>query len=87
MRAASSLIADGTLVRAVGDGAVVLAVCAGFQLVGRSFPDAGDRPHEGLGLLDVATRKGGPRPGGGGAGGRHRPQGRPGGSTAVHCPA
>jgi len=61
VRAATSLIGEGTLARAVDDGAVVLAVCAGFQLVGRSFPDAADRPHEGLGLLDVTTRKGGLR--------------------------
>jgi CobQ-like glutamine amidotransferase family enzyme len=58
VRAAASLIADGTLARAVGRGAVVLGVCAGFQLLGTSFPDSADRAHDGLGLLDVATRKG-----------------------------
>jgi CobQ-like glutamine amidotransferase family enzyme len=58
VRAATSLVADGTLARAVDDGAVVLAVCAGFQLIGRSFPDAEDRPHPGVGLLDLTTRKG-----------------------------
>ena len=41
---------------------MVLGVCAGYQLLGHSFPDSADRPHEGLGLLDVTTRKGtGPR--------------------------
>jgi hypothetical protein len=35
----------------------VLAVCAGFQIVGRSFPDADGRSCEGLGLLDVVTVK------------------------------
>ncbi len=58
VRAATTLIADGTLLRSVADGAVVLGVCAGFQLLGREFPDAADRPHDGLGLLDVTTRKG-----------------------------
>ena len=58
VRAATTLIADGTLLRAAADGAVVLGVCAGFQLLGREFPDAADRPHDGLGLLDVTTRKG-----------------------------
>jgi CobQ-like glutamine amidotransferase family enzyme len=58
VRAATALRADGTLHRAVGRGAVVLGVCAGYQLLGRSFPDRDDRPHEGLGLLDVVTRKG-----------------------------
>jgi lipid II isoglutaminyl synthase (glutamine-hydrolysing) len=62
VRAAAALIADGTLVRACERGAAVLGVCAGYQLLGRSFPDAVDRSQEGLGLLDVATRKGsGPR--------------------------
>jgi CobQ-like glutamine amidotransferase family enzyme/UDP-N-acetylmuramyl tripeptide synthase len=44
--------------RAVDDGAVVLAVCAGYQLVGRSFPDATGALRPGLGLLDVTTVKG-----------------------------
>ena len=44
--------------RAVDAGAVVLGVCAGYQLLGHSFPDSADRPHDGLGLLDVTTRKG-----------------------------
>ena len=58
VRAATTLITDGTLTRSVEDGAVILGVCAGFQLLGREFPDAADRPHDGLGLLDVTTRKG-----------------------------
>jgi lipid II isoglutaminyl synthase (glutamine-hydrolysing) len=57
VRAARTLIEDGTLVRRVADGAVVLAVCAGFQIVGRTFPGAGGEPHEGVGLLDVDTVK------------------------------
>lgn len=58
VRAAEALVADGELHRAVDRGAVVLGVCAGFQLLGHSFPDSEDRPHPGLGLLDVTTRKG-----------------------------
>ena len=62
VRSAEALREDGTLSWAVDRGAVVLGVCAGYQLLGRSFPDSLDRPHEGLGLLDVTTRKGnGPR--------------------------
>jgi len=57
-RAVMALEADGTLVTAVGRGAVVLAVCAGFQIVGRSFPSADGRALPGLGLLDVETVKG-----------------------------
>lgn len=62
VRAARTLIDDGTLARRVAGGAVVLAVCAGFQIVGRTFPGASGDAHEGLGLLDVDTVKGpGPR--------------------------
>jgi hypothetical protein len=62
VRAARTLIDDGTLARRVAGGAVVLAVCAGFQVVGRSFPGAGGEAHEGVGLLDIETVKGeGPR--------------------------
>ena len=63
VRAAEALVADGTLHRAVDEGAVVLGVCAGYQILGHSFPDSADRAHPGLGLLDVTTRKGtGSRP-------------------------
>jgi CobQ-like glutamine amidotransferase family enzyme len=58
VRAARTLIDDGTMAARVADGAVLLAVCAGFQIVGRSFPDAVGEAHEGLGLLDLETVKG-----------------------------
>jgi lipid II isoglutaminyl synthase (glutamine-hydrolysing) len=58
VRAAESLLADGTILSAVEQGAVVLGVCAGYQILGNSFPDSADRPHPGLGLLDVVTHKG-----------------------------
>jgi CobQ-like glutamine amidotransferase family enzyme len=62
VRAARTLIDDGTLAARAAAGAVVLAVCAGFQVVGRSFPGAGGEMHEGVGLLDIETVKGaGPR--------------------------
>ena len=60
-RAADSLARDGTLGRAVAAGATVLAVCAGYQLVGHTFPAADGRPMAGLGLLDLTTAKGGGR--------------------------
>ena len=71
MRAADALAADGALAQAVEAGAAVLAVCAGYQIVGRSFPDATGRARPGLGLLDVTTAKSA-----GSAGGR-RGRGRP----------
>jgi CobQ-like glutamine amidotransferase family enzyme len=57
VRAARTLIDDGMLARRVAGGAVVLAVCAGFQVVGRTFPGADGSPHEGLGLLEMDTHK------------------------------
>ena len=50
--AVAALRRDGNLRRAVEAGAAVFAVCAGFQLLGHSFP-AGDRQVDGLGLLDA----------------------------------
>lgn len=62
VRAAETLRRDGTLARAVARGAAVLAVCAGYQIAGRTYPGADGRPRDGVGLLDVATTKGtGPR--------------------------
>ncbi len=58
IRAADLLHEDGTLLRAAADGAVVLGVCAGYQLLGHSFPDATGGRREGLGLLDVESAKG-----------------------------
>ncbi len=49
---------DGVLAAAVDAGAVVLAVCAGYQVIGRSFPGADGQPHPGVGLLDIVTVKG-----------------------------
>ena len=54
----AELLRQGPLGRAVETGAVVLAVCAGYQVIGESFPDTDGRLHPGVGLLDVATVKG-----------------------------
>jgi lipid II isoglutaminyl synthase (glutamine-hydrolysing) len=58
VRAAEALRADGAVGRAVEQGAVALGVCAGYQLLGRTFPDSSEAPHVGLELLDVTTVKG-----------------------------
>lgn len=57
--AARALQADGGLHRAVDRRAVVFAVCAGYQIVGKSFT-VGDNEEaiEGLGLLDVTSTRG-----------------------------
>ena len=57
--AVRALRADGGLRRAVDRGAAVLAVCAGYQIIGQSFTvGADDDVVEGLGLLDVTTTRG-----------------------------
>jgi lipid II isoglutaminyl synthase (glutamine-hydrolysing) len=53
--AATKLKAGRPLHRAVGDGAVVLAVCAGLQILGESFVGPDGKACDGLGLLDCAT--------------------------------
>ena len=55
--AARRLAADGGLASAAGRGAVVFAVCAGYQLLGRSFFAKGQRCG-GLGLLDLESDRG-----------------------------
>ena len=59
--AARELRASGAVNRAHARGAVIFAVCAGYQIVGRSFPGAVGI-ETGLELLDVTTTVGaGPR--------------------------
>jgi len=53
--AADQLAAGGVLHRAVEQGAVVFAVCAGLQVLGRSFLGPDGVPRPGLGLLDCTT--------------------------------
>lgn len=55
VEAARELSEQRSLHRAVEKGAVVFAVCAGMQILGRRFPDASGRSREGLGLLDCDT--------------------------------
>lgn len=56
------LVADPGPVEAVERGAVGFGVCAGFQLLSRSFVGPEGEPREGLGLLDVRCgRLDGPR--------------------------
>ena len=50
--ATTELVRSTALGRAVDRGAVVFAVCAGFQILGHRYPAAGTE-RSGLGLLDV----------------------------------
>jgi CobQ-like glutamine amidotransferase family enzyme len=55
VEAAREIGSNGPLHRAVDRGAAVLAVCAGMQIVGRSFPDSTGERRSGAGLLDIET--------------------------------
>jgi lipid II isoglutaminyl synthase (glutamine-hydrolysing) len=56
--AARRLRADGGLPAAAGRGAVVFAVCAGYQIVGAEFGGAEGEPLPGLELLDIRSGRG-----------------------------
>ena len=57
--AVRELKADGGLFRALDLGAVLFAVCAGYQICGHTFTiGENDEVREGLGLLDVTTVRG-----------------------------
>lgn len=61
-QSAQKLRQSGALNKAVESGAVVLAVCAGFQILGDSFAVASAEMKSGVGILDVTSVKGsGPR--------------------------
>jgi CobQ-like glutamine amidotransferase family enzyme len=52
------LQADGGLHQAVRQGAVLFAVCAGYQMLGVEFGGADDQAVAGLGLLDIRSGRG-----------------------------
>jgi len=56
--AAQRLRADGGLAAAAGAGAVLLAVCAGYQVIGAEFGGAEGEPVPGLGILDIRSGRG-----------------------------
>ncbi len=56
--AARRLRADGGLRAAAAAGAVVFAVCAGYQLLGIEFGGEEGQPLPGLGLLDIRSGRG-----------------------------
>jgi lipid II isoglutaminyl synthase (glutamine-hydrolysing) len=56
--AAQRLRADGGLAAAAANGAVIFAVCAGYQLIGTVFGGAQGEPVEGLGVIDISSGRG-----------------------------
>ena len=57
-RLASDLLMGSDFVQRVAHGAHVVAVCAGLQLLGRSFSVEGNDEYAGLGLVDAVTKRG-----------------------------
>ena len=56
--AARRLRADGGLTAAAESGAVLFAVCAGYQVIGREFGGVDGEPVEGLGILNIRSGRG-----------------------------
>ena len=57
-RLAADLLRATDFTSRVRDGAHVVAVCAGLQILGTTFSVEGDDEYEGVGVVDVATRRG-----------------------------
>jgi CobQ-like glutamine amidotransferase family enzyme len=58
MASAGMRASRGAIQRARARGASILAVCAGFQLIGHSYEAADGTMIDGLGLVDAVTRAG-----------------------------
>ena len=56
--AARRLRDDGGLASVASFGAVIFAVCAGYQLLGTEFGGAEGQPVDGLGILDTSSSRG-----------------------------
>jgi len=56
--AANRLRSDGGLAAAADRGAVVFAVCAGYQVLGHKFGGVEGEPVTGLGILDISSGRG-----------------------------
>jgi CobQ-like glutamine amidotransferase family enzyme len=61
MAAAGMRASGSNIAHARDNGAAVLAVCAGFQLIGHRYDAADGEAIDGLGLVDAVTRAGTPR--------------------------
>jgi lipid II isoglutaminyl synthase (glutamine-hydrolysing) len=57
-RLGADLLCASSFASRVRDGAHVLAVCAGLQILGTTFAVEGDDEYEGLGLVQAVTRRG-----------------------------
>ena len=55
---AERLRRDSGLRRAIGRGAALLAVCAGYQIMGTEFGGEEGQPVPGIGLLDISSGRG-----------------------------
>jgi len=58
---ATDRLGEAGFAQFVERGAVVFAVCAGFQILGRTFTGSDGQPQPGLGIIDCTTRPKGER--------------------------
>ncbi|MEV4744848.1 glutamine amidotransferase [Streptosporangium sp. NPDC049248] len=56
--ASERLRRDGGLHRAIQRGAALLAVCAGYQIMGTTFGGEEGQPVDGIGLIDISSGRG-----------------------------
>ncbi|MFG2075489.1 hypothetical protein SAMN05421874_114118 [Nonomuraea maritima] len=56
--AAERLRRNSGLHRAIASGAALLAVCAGYQIMGSTFGGEEGQPVQGIGLLDISSSRG-----------------------------
>ena len=57
-QATFALAKNGALAQRVNNGAILLAVCAGFQIIGTSYEVEGGLHVDGLGLIEAVTTRG-----------------------------
>jgi lipid II isoglutaminyl synthase (glutamine-hydrolysing) len=61
MAAAGMRASEASIERAHANGAAILAVCGGYQLIGHRYIAADGEVLEGIGIVDLETRAGSPR--------------------------
>ena len=59
---ATSLLSEQkSSLETIARDSIILAICAGFQILGKQFPTTGQKLYNGLEIIDVTTKSGNPR--------------------------
>jgi CobQ-like glutamine amidotransferase family enzyme len=59
--ATSLLLEQSNALKTITNDSIILAICAGFQILGKQFPSTGSKLCNGLDIIDVTTKPGSPR--------------------------